>query len=401
MIMENRIELLMPAGDLSRLKVALLYGADAVFIGGKMFSLRAKASNFTIDDIAEGVKFAHALNKKVYVTVNIIPHSNDLNKIEEYLIALDNVGVDAIIVSSLFIINTVQKLNLRLECHVSTQVSATNQEYVKFYESLGCTRVVLARECSLKEIKNIKDNVNAELEIFIQGGLCSSYSGKCTLSNYFVDRDANRGGCAHSCRWDYSLYSDNELVYDKPFKIASRDLMGIRVVKDLIEIGVSSLKVEGRMKSINYVALVAKTYREIIDAIYAGTLTEEKLVNAENTLKKLESRPLCEAFLNKEGISYLDQIYENESLMVNKSYLGYISSYDNDTHRADIVRKNDIAINQFVEVFCYDKDPFVIKISSLFDKDGEVQLANKTENGLYSFINEELKPYYILRKYEE
>lgn len=401
MTMGNKIELLMPAGDLTRLKVALLYGADAVFIGGKMFSLRAKASNFTIEDITEGVKFAHSLDKKVYVTVNIIPHSSDLNKIEEYLLSLDNAGVDAIIVSSLYIINLVQKLKLKLECHVSTQVSATNREYVKFYENLGCTRVVLARECSLKEIKSIKDNVNAELEVFIQGGLCSSYSGKCTLSNYFVNRDANRGGCAHSCRWDYSLYSNDELLFDKPFKIASRDLMGIRVVKDLIDIGVSSLKVEGRMKSINYVALVAKTYRNIIDSIYEDTLSEEKLLSAENTLKKLESRPLCEAFLNKEGISYLDQIYENESLMVNKSYLGYISSYDLTSHRVDIVRKNDIFVGQEIEVFCYDREPFVVKITSLFDKDGEVQLANKTENGLYSFINEELKPYYILRKYEE
>ena len=391
----------MPAGDLHRLKVSLLYGADAVFIGGKKFSLRAKASNFTIEDIAEGVRFAHQLNKKVYVTVNIIPHSDDLNEIEDYLINLDRVGVDAIIVSSLYIISLVKKLNLKMECHVSTQVSATNSEYVKFYESLSCTRVVLARECSIEEIKSIKNKTSAELEVFIQGGLCSSYSGKCTLSNYFVNRDANRGGCAHSCRWDYALFSNDELVYDKPFKIASRDLMGIRVVKDLIEAGVSSLKVEGRMKSINYVALVAKTYRQIIDAIYDNTLTEDKLIEAETTLKKLESRPLCEAFLNKEGVSYLDQIYENESLMVNKSYLGYISSYDKTTSRADIVRKNDIALDDYVEVYCFDKDPFVIKITSLFDKDGEVKLANKTENGLYSFILEELKPYYILRKYEK
>lgn len=396
MTMENKIELLMPAGDLTRLKVSLLYGADAVFIGGKKFSLRAKASNFTIEDIAEGVKFAHALNKKIYVTVNIIPHCDDLNNIEEYLLSLDKINVDAIIVSSLFIIETVKKLNLKLECHVSTQVSAVNEEYVKFYESLGCTRVVLARECSLNEIKKIKEHTNSELEVFIQGGLCSSYSGKCTLSNYFVCRDANRGGCAHSCRWDYKLYQNNNLISDDIFKIASKDLMGIRLVKDLIEIGVSSLKVEGRMKSVNYVALVGLTYRKIIDAIYGNKLTEDLLLNAERILKSIESRPLTQGFLNKNGISYLDQIYVNESTMVNKSYLGYVVDEIEDYY--ELVRKNDIKLGDEIEVFCYDQDPFVTKIIKLWDKDGDVVLANKTENGLFAKFDKPLKKYYILRK---
>lgn len=396
MTMKNKIELLMPAGDLTRLKVSLLYGADAVFIGGKKFSLRAKASNFTIEDIAEGVKFAHALNKKIYVTVNIIPHCDDLNNIEEYLLSLDKINVDAIIVSSLFIIETVKKLNLKLECHVSTQVSAVNEEYVKFYESLGCTRVVLARECSLNEIKKIKEHTNSELEVFIQGGLCSSYSGKCTLSNYFVCRDANRGGCAHSCRWDYKLYQNNNLISDDIFKIASKDLMGIRLVKDLIEIGVSSLKVEGRMKSVNYVALVGLTYRKIIDAIYENKLTEDLLLNAERILKSIESRPLTQGFLNKNGVSYLDQIYVNESTMVNKSYLGYVVDEIEDYY--ELVRKNDIKLGDEIEVFCYDQDPFVTKIIKLWDKDGDVVLANKTENGLFAKFDKPLKKYYILRK---
>lgn len=393
--MENKIELLMPAGDLTRLKVSLLYGADAVFIGGKKFSLRAKASNFSIEDIAEGVKFAHSLNKKIYVTVNIIPHCDDLNNIEEYLLSLDRIHVDAIIVSSLFIIETVKKLNLNLECHVSTQVSAVNEDYVKFYEELGCTRVVLARECSLNEIKMIKEHTNSELELFIQGGLCSSYSGKCTLSNYFVCRDANRGGCAHSCRWDYKLYQNNNLISEDIFKIASKDLMGIRLVKDLIEIGVSSLKVEGRMKSVNYVALVGLTYRKIIDAIYENRLTEDLLLNAEKVLKSIESRPLTQGFLNKNGISYLDQIYANESTMVNKSYLGYVVNEIEDYY--ELVRKNDIRLGDEIEVFCYDQEPFITKIIKLWDKDGDVILANKTENGLFAKFDKPLKKYYILR----
>ena len=393
--MENKIELLMPAGDLTRLKVSLLYGADAVFIGGKKFSLRAKASNFSIEDIAEGVKFAHSLNKKIYVTVNIIPHCDDLNNIEEYLLSLDRIHVDAIIVSSLFIIETVKKLNLNLECHVSTQVSAVNEDYVKFYEELGCTRVVLARECSLNEIRKIKEHTNSELEVFIQGGLCSSYSGKCTLSNYFVCRDANRGGCAHSCRWDYKLYQNNNLISEDIFKIASKDLMGIRLVKDLIEIGVSSLKVEGRMKSVNYVALVGLTYRKIIDAIYENRLTEDLLLNAEKVLKSIESRPLTQGFLNKNGISYLDQIYANESTMVNKSYLGYVVNEIEDYY--ELVRKNDIRLGDEIEVFCYDQEPFITKIIKLWDKDGDVVLANKTENGLFAKFDKPLKKYYILR----
>lgn len=393
--MENKIELLMPAGDLTRLKVSLLYGADAVFIGGKKFSLRAKASNFSIEDIAEGVKFAHSLNKKIYVTVNIIPHCDDLSNIEEYLLSLDRIHVDAIIVSSLFIIETVKKLNLNLECHVSTQVSAVNEDYVKFYEELGCTRVVLARECSLNEIRKIKEHTNSELEVFIQGGLCSSYSGKCTLSNYFVCRDANRGGCAHSCRWDYKLYQNNNLISEDIFKIASKDLMGIRLVKDLIEIGVSSLKVEGRMKSVNYVALVGLTYRKIIDAIYENRLTEDLLLNAEKVLKSIESRPLTQGFLNKNGISYLDQIYANESTMVNKSYLGYVVNEIEDYY--ELVRKNDIRLGSEIEVFCYDQEPFITKIIKLWDKDGDVILANKTENGLFAKFDKPLKKYYILR----
>lgn len=393
--MENKIELLMPAGDLTRLKVSLLYGADAVFIGGKKFSLRAKASNFSIEDFAEGVKFAHSLNKKIYVTVNIIPHCDDLNNIEEYLLSLDRIHVDAIIVSSLFIIETVKKLNLNLECHVSTQVSAVNEDYVKFYEELGCTRVVLARECSLNEIRKIKEHTNSELEVFIQGGLCSSYSGKCTLSNYFVCRDANRGGCAHSCRWDYKLYQNNNLISEDIFKIASKDLMGIRLVKDLIEIGVSSLKVEGRMKSVNYVALVGLTYRKIIDAIYENRLTEDLLLNAEKVLKSIESRPLTQGFLNKNGISYLDQIYANESTMVNKSYLGYVVNEIEDYY--ELVRKNDIRLGSEIEVFCYDQEPFITKIIKLWDKDGDVILANKTENGLFAKFDKPLKKYYILR----
>lgn len=395
----EKIELLMPAGDLDKLKVALLYGADAVFIGGKKFSLRAKASNFTIDDIAEGVKFAHSLQKKVYVTVNIIPHYDDLEDIEEYLLSLDRVHVDAIIVSSLAIIRLVRKLNLSLECHVSTQVSATNSAYLDFYKHLGCTRVVLARECSINQIEMIHRKNDLELEVFIQGGLCSSFSGKCTLSNYFVERDANRGGCAHSCRWDYSLfYEGQKIEAPGPFKIASKDLMGLRHVPELIERGVSSLKVEGRMKSMNYIAIVAKAYRKIIDAYYSHTLTDSLIKEVEEELKKIENRPLCEGFLNYKGISKDDQIYDNESKMVNQSFLGYVDSFDENSLMAKIIRKNDICLNQEIEVLAYDQENFNFIVDTIKNSQENLVIANKTEDDIYINAPVLLKKYYILRK---
>ena len=397
--MIKKIELLMPAGDLKRLKAALLYGADAVFIGGKNYSLRAKASNFSLEDIDEGVRFAHTLGKKVYVTVNMIPHSKDLEGIEEYLIKLDKYNVDAIIVSSPYIIRSVQRLRLNLECHLSTQVSALNSETVRFYESLGCSRVVLARECTLEDIQKISRRVRAELEVFIQGGLCSSYSGRCTLSNYYVLRDANRGGCAHSCRWDYCLFEgDNRISSTGPFKIASKDLIGVRHIASLIDAGVSSLKVEGRMKSLNYVAIVAKVYREIIDSFYDGSLTEKKIIAAEKLLNSIESRPLCEGFLNEKGISADDQIYTSESKTVNQNYLGYIEEYNEKTGMATIIRKNDFYKGDTVVVFAYDRLPFECTIQRLFKDNEEVESARCTERPIQAVMSSPVCAYYILRK---
>ena len=395
--MTNKIELLMPAGDLPRLKACLLYGADAVFIGGKRFSLRAKASNFTIEDIKEGVEFAHALNKKVYVTVNIVPHVNDLKDIEQYLYDLQNVGVDAVIVSSLAIVMFMKENNFTMECHISTQVSASNASYLDFYQRLNCPRVVLARECTIEDIKSIRKHNDLELEVFIQGGLCSSYSGRCTLSNYFVCRDANRGGCAHSCRWDYTLYQNGEKVADDTFKIASKDLMGICQVPALIEAGVSSLKVEGRMKSLNYVAIVARTYRKIIDLCYEGTLIEQDLIEAGNELSKIENRPLCTGYLGGDGQYNALQIYQDESRMVNQTYLGIIDK-ECENGLVKIIRKNDIYVGQKVEIYGYDIEPVEFVIDQLFDDDGEITIANNTQKNVFIKLPIKVKQYYLLRQ---
>ena len=277
----KKVELLSPAGDLERLKFAYLYGADACYIGGHDFSLRANATNFSIEEINEAVKIAHSLNKKLYVTVNIVFQNDNFTNLLEYLKELEKAKVDAIIVSDVSVIDIVRKNNIKLNIHISTQYSSSNSEVVSYFKSLGCERVVLSRELSKKEIKEIIDKCNIDIEVFVHGAMCSSYSGRCILSNYFTNRDANRGGCTQICRWDFDLYNENKLIKDKTkFTMSSKDLSMIEYLPDMIDIGISSLKVEGRMKSINYVAIVARTYRKIIDAFYDETLTDNNFDEA-------------------------------------------------------------------------------------------------------------------------
>ena len=260
----NKIELLAPAGDLNRLKVAFAYGADAVFFGGKKYSLRSRASNFTMEDIKEACKIAKEYNGKTYVTCNIFSLNDDLGDLkdlENYLKDLESAGVDAIITSDLAIIDTCKRVCKRMSFHISTQLSSYNSKSLKFFENLGATRVVLARETTLEEMKEIKKNSNIEIEAFIHGAMCMSMSGKCTLSNHMTNRDANRGGCAQSCRWFYSLTNENnEVMSDNLFTLSSKDLRIIKQIKDLINMGVSSLIIEGRMKSEYYIATIIYTY---------------------------------------------------------------------------------------------------------------------------------------------
>lgn len=230
----KKFELLAPAGDLERLKVAILYGADAVFIGGEKFSLRSRASNFTLDDIKEGCDFAHKHNAKIHVTCNIVMHNKDTQGLVEYLKSLEACGVDCIIASSLYILRMVKE-HTKMEAHVSTQQTTSNQEAVDFYTKFGCDRVVLAREMSIDEIEVIKKSSKIDLEVFIHGGMCVSYSGRCMLSNNMTNRDANRGGCAHSCRWCYDLIDNNEVKNPKGdfFAMSSKDLCAIRAIPKL------------------------------------------------------------------------------------------------------------------------------------------------------------------------
>ena len=295
----NKVELLAPAGNLEKAKIALMYGADAVYVGGKAFSLRARASNFTIENLQELVLFAKGLNKKVYVTTNIIPHDEDLTGLEEYLLALEKIGVNAIITSSLHIILTAKKITKNLEVHLSTQMSSSNSETINFYKDLGITRVVLAREVTLDEMKIISEKSSLELEVFIHGGMCVSYSGKCVLSNHLSLRDANRGGCAHSCRWNYHLYQGNKKLTKKNefFNMGSKDLMALRFIPDLIDMNIASLKIEGRMKSSYYLATIVRCYRKAIDLYYEkGLLTEEDFACLINEINKAENRQTSYGF---------------------------------------------------------------------------------------------------------
>ncbi|MGL4383357.1 MAG: peptidase U32 family protein, partial [Bacilli bacterium] len=264
-------ELLAPAGNLEKLKIAIRYGADAVFVGGKKFSLRASAANFDINDIEEGVKFAQSYNAKVYVVVNIIFHNKDLDGLKEYLIDLERIGVVGIICADLIVIDYLKKYAPRLEIHISTQQSITNEAAVAFYENLQVDRVVLGREVSYEELKLIKANTKIELEYFVHGAMCVAYSGRCMMSNYYSNRDSNRGGCSQSCRWNYQLLQEQEDSVinltnpNTPFTMSSKDLALIEDIPKLIDLEIASFKIEGRMKSIYYLATIVSTYRKLID----------------------------------------------------------------------------------------------------------------------------------------
>ena len=266
----HKPELLAPAGDLKRAKTAILYGADAVYLGGQFFSLRSRASNFTLEDIQEACAFAKEHGARIHVTCNIIPHNEDFDGLEEYLKKLEEFGVTAIIVASPSIMKLARKVAPKLEVHCSTQMSITNVETAIFmHDVFGIDRAVLARECNMEDIYDITEKCPVETEAFIHGGMCVNYSGRCTLSNRMTLRDANRGGCAQSCRWAYHLYDGkNEISDDALFTMGSKDLFTADYMYDLMNAGVSSLKIEGRMKTEYYVATIVSGYRHLIDELY-------------------------------------------------------------------------------------------------------------------------------------
>ncbi|MFU8786627.1 MAG: peptidase U32 family protein [Candidatus Izemoplasmataceae bacterium] len=389
-------ELLAPAGDLEKLKIALMYGADAVFIGGKQFSLRARASNFGIEEIKEACLFAHQLGKKVYVTTNIIPHTEDLDDLLPYLKALEEAEVDAIICASSSIIDVARK-HTNLEIHLSTQQSITNHKAVEFWVTRGVKRIVLARELSLDELRTLRSQTDADLEVFIHGGMCVSYSGKCTLSNNMTDRDANRGGCAHSCRWNYDLFEeDDKKNHIIPFAMSSKDLQSIRHISSLIDIGVESLKIEGRMKSIHYIATVVKTYRKLIDEICDEL--EVELPKYLLEIKKAENRLTSHGFM--EGMTTVnEQLYNLRSEQPTQAFIGLVLDYDEKTQIATIEQRNYFETGDLIEVFTRRYEAVSFIAPELMNENGEIiTIARHPKEVLKLKIPMPLKPFDMIRK---
>lgn len=382
-------EVLSPAGDLERLKWALMYGADAVYIGGYNYSLRANANNFSIQDITEGVDFAHSLGKKVYVTVNILFHNEDLEGLTEYLTTLSDIGVDAFIVSDLAVIKRIKELNLKPEIHISTQESSVNKLAVKFWESVGATRVVLARECSKIDIIDIKNNTNAELEVFIHGAMCTSYSGRCVLSNYVTKRDSNRGGCSQVCRFIFKTKK-----YDD-FQIASKDLSMIDHIPELVDMGVSSLKIEGRMRSMYYIATVVNTYKNVVTLYKEGKLTNELMEYYKRVLNRLSNRENKSQFFTGD-VNRSDQYYTGRKEVSNQDFLGVVLDYSDGVMK--IEQRNNFKVGDTIEVFGPNTLATKIKVDSIINEENEsVSVANHPQEVLYVKVPFKVEKNDILR----
>ena len=387
----DRIELLSPAGDLERLKVTLTYGADAVYIGGQKYSLRANATNFSIEEIKEGCDFAHKLNKKVYLTLNIVFHNEDMDGVEEYIKEVVDAGIDAFIVSDPFIISHIKTNYPGVEVHLSTQNSTSNYKSVEYFKDEGIDRVVLARELSKNEIKEIIDKTGVDIEVFIHGAMCTCFSGRCALSNYVTNRDANRGGCAQVCR--FAFEADEE----KKFTMATKDINMARHIGEMIDIGIKSLKVEGRMRSLYYLATVIGTYREIIDSYYDNTLTEEKLELLEYRLSRVANRKVSTHYFNKEA-DETDQYYTGRQEISNQDYLGLITGYDHENKCIILVERNYFKPTDEIEIFTPSMEVYEYTVDEIFDEDmNQLEVARHPEQILKFKFDKELPAYSMLR----
>lgn len=370
-------ELLAPAGNLEKLKTAIDFGADAVYLGGNRLNLRAFADNFTEEDIKEGVAYAHERNRKVYVTLNVFPHNSDLIGLEEYLIKLSKLKIDAIIVSDPSIIVTAKEVTPNLEIHLSTQANNVNWKSAEFWHSMGVKRIVLARELSLKEIKEIRSRLSedCELEAFVHGSMCMSYSGRCLLSNYLTGRDANRGACAQPCRYKYYLMEEKrpgeyyQVIEDDKgtYIMNSKDLCMIEYIPELVKSGIYSFKIEGRMKSSYYVAAVVKSYRQAIDAYFENPEDYEFKKAWMDNLNKVSHRQYHTGFYFGEKNK---QVYESSSYIRDYDIVGIVKSYDKEKALAVIEQRNKLFQGDKVEILRPEGDNFEIIIKDLKDEEG-------------------------------
>lgn len=367
-------ELLAPAGSLEKLKFAVHYGADAVYIGGQKYGLRSNADHFSIEEMREGVEFAAKYGAKVFVATNIYAHQEDLAGVSEYLRQLEDAGIAAIIAADPAIVETAQKVAPKLEVHLSTQQSTMNWQAVQFWKEEGLPRIVLARETTMEEIQEIKARVDVEIEVFIHGAMCSSVSGRCVLSNHFTDRDSNRGGCCQSCRWKYDLHADEQSVAEQgqnPFTMGSKDLCMIQHIPDLIEAGVDSFKIEGRMKSTHYVASVVNVYRQAIDAYMSNSEEYELKPEWIEDIGKAANRPLNTGFFYAiPGAE--EHIYEAEEKSAPYDFAAIVTDYDETTGFATIQQRSPFRPGMEVEFFGPGGRQFKQLITEITDEEGNV-----------------------------
>lgn len=375
-IIVKKPELLAPAGNLEKLKIAVHYGADAVFIGGQEYGLRSNADNFTFQEMKEGVEFAKKYGAKIYVTTNIFAHNENIDGLEQYILGLKGTGIAGIIVADPLIIETARRLAPEIEVHLSTQQSLSNWKAIQFWKEEGLERVVLARETSAEEIREMKEKVDIEIETFIHGAMCIAYSGRCTLSNHMTARDSNRGGCCQSCRWDYDLYelNDNKEIplFDEdnaPFAMSPKDLKLIESIPRMIELGIDSLKIEGRMKSIHYIATVVSVYRKVIDTYCADPDNFVFKKEWLDELDKCANRETASAFF--EGVpGYKEQMFGNHSKKTNFDFVGLVLEYDKETRMVTLQQRNHFKPGQEVEFFGPEIDNFTFCIDKIYDEDG-------------------------------
>ena len=383
-------ELLAPAGSLEKLKTAFLYGADAVYIGGEEYSLRAAAENFSFSDMAEGVKTAHSMGKKVYLTANIIPHNKDMEDYADFLTEAVKTGVDAVILSDLGMFAVTKRVAPDLEIHISTQANNVNYESAKMWKELGAKRVILARELSFEEISEIRKKVGGELELeaFVHGAMCISYSGRCLLSNYMTERDSNLGACSHPCRWNYSLMEEKREgeyfpVFENErgtFIFNSKDLCMIEHIPELIRCGLSSFKIEGRVKSEYYLATVIKAYRNAIDSYFEDGENYKFDPELLEELKKVSHRDYTTGFYFKKPGGG-EQNYKTSSYIRKYELLGIVESYDKAEKTAYIVQKNRFFPGDEVEFLCPDSPYKKLKIEKIIDMEGsELEVANRPQS---------------------
>ena len=404
----QKAELLAPAGNLYKLKIALKYGADAVYIGGEAFSLRVAADNFTHDEMLEGIKFAHDMGKKVYITANIIPHNRDLNEMEKYFKEIYELGADAVLISDLGAFNICKKAAPNLEIHISTQANNTNYATVQSWHEMGAKRVVLAREMTLREVREIRDNISddCELEAFMHGAMCISYSGRCLLSNYMTARDSNYGACSHPCRWQYALMEETRQGEYMPvfenergtFIMNSKDLCMIEHIPELIGSGVSSLKIEGRVKSEFYVATVVAAYRRAIDEYYADPEHYEFKQEWLDEVKKVSHRDYYTGFffgIPSEGA----QIYGSSSYIREYDIIGIVLDYDEKTGLAKVTQRNRFFTGDEIEIIQPGCEFFTQKVEVLKDENmNDIEVANHAAMTIFIKTDQPVVQDAMLRK---